>query len=134
MGAASSGHGELINPAERGQVRTGEGSVKHVGAFRMDSVRTSILGGPRPLPAHRRADRTYTLNCEEPLNSNVRISPHRESLRPRRCGIQAAQREFAPGAAGMVRLLRDRGCLIDLVAGSAYGGTGTVFVGGSPGT
>ena len=32
----------------------------------MGSVRTSILGRPRPLPGHRRADRPYTLICDEP--------------------------------------------------------------------
>ena len=60
---------ELVEAGERGQVRAGEGSVKHVGAFRMDGVRTSILGGPRPLPSHRRADHAYTVICEEPLYS-----------------------------------------------------------------
>ena len=37
----------------------------------MGSVRTSILGRPRPLSGHRHADRPhpphYTLNCEEPV-------------------------------------------------------------------
>ncbi|WP_431521188.1 endonuclease domain-containing protein [Blastococcus capsensis] len=33
----------------------------------MGSVRTSILGRPRPLSRDRRASPTYTLNCEEPL-------------------------------------------------------------------
>ena len=33
----------------------------------MDSVRTSILGGPRPLPSHRHADHAYTVICEEPV-------------------------------------------------------------------
>lgn len=32
----------------------------------MGSVRTPIIGGPRPLPGLRRAARLYTLNCEEP--------------------------------------------------------------------
>ena len=32
----------------------------------MGSVRTSILGRPRPLPGHRRADQTYTFICDEP--------------------------------------------------------------------
>jgi hypothetical protein len=61
---------ELIEAAEGGQVSAGEartsGSVRHVEVFRMDSVRTSILGRPRPLPEHRRADRLYTLIWEEP--------------------------------------------------------------------
>ncbi|WP_339393995.1 SpaA isopeptide-forming pilin-related protein [Brevibacterium metallidurans] len=33
----------------------------------MGSVRTSILGGPRPLSSDRRAQPDYTLSCEEPL-------------------------------------------------------------------
>ncbi len=32
----------------------------------MGSVRTSILGRPRPLPPDRRAHPGYTLDCEEP--------------------------------------------------------------------
>ena len=32
----------------------------------MDSVRTSIIGRPRPLLWQRRADLDYTLNCGEP--------------------------------------------------------------------
>jgi integrase len=58
---------ELIQPAERGQVRAAEGSVTHVEVFLLGGVRTPIIGGPRPLPRDRRADPTYTLNCEEPL-------------------------------------------------------------------
>lgn len=41
---------QLLKPAERGQVRTGEGNVKHIEVFRRGSVRTPILGRPRPLP------------------------------------------------------------------------------------
>jgi hypothetical protein len=55
---------ELVETGERGQVRASEGSVRHVEVFRMGSVRTSILGRPRRLPGHRRADRRYTLICE----------------------------------------------------------------------
>jgi len=33
---------ELLQTAEGGQVRTGEGSVRHVEVFPMDSVRTPI--------------------------------------------------------------------------------------------
>jgi len=32
----------------------------------MGGVGTSILGRPRSLPGHRRADPCYTLNCDEP--------------------------------------------------------------------
>ena len=57
---------ELIQSAERGQVRASEGSVVHVEVFRMGSVRTSILGRPRLRSRHRRAVSFYTLICEEP--------------------------------------------------------------------
>lgn len=58
---------ELIQSAERGQVKASEGSVVHVEVFRMGSVRTSILGRPRLLSRHRRAVSFYTLICEEPV-------------------------------------------------------------------
>ena len=64
---------EFLEAAERGQVRASEGSVRHVEVLQMGSVRTSILR-PRPLPGHRRADRRYTLNCEEP-DEYVRLPP-----------------------------------------------------------
>jgi len=54
---------ELVEAAERGQVRGSEGSVKHVEVFRLGCVRTPILGRPRPLPRDRRAAR-YTVNCD----------------------------------------------------------------------
>ena len=38
----------------------------------MGGVGTSILGRPRPLLGHRRADHGYTLNCDEPDN----VAPH----------------------------------------------------------
>jgi len=61
---------ELVETAERGQIRAGEGSVRHVEVFQMVSVRTSILRRPRPLSSHRRADTTtnllYTLIWDEP--------------------------------------------------------------------
>jgi hypothetical protein len=60
---------EIIEAAERGQVGGSEGSVRHVEVFRMGCVGTPILGGPRPLPEHRRAAR-YTLNCDEPTKSH----------------------------------------------------------------
>lgn len=59
---------EVVEAAERRQVGCSEGSVGHVGVFRMDGVGTSNLGGPRPLSSHRRLGQGYTLNCEEPLN------------------------------------------------------------------
>jgi len=51
---------ELLQASERGQVRASEGSVRHVEVFRMGGVGTSILGRPRPLHGHRRADHRYT--------------------------------------------------------------------------
>ena len=62
---------ELVQPAEQGQISAAEararGSVVHVEVFQMGSVGTSILGRPRPLSGHRRADQIYTLVCEEPV-------------------------------------------------------------------
>ena len=57
---------ELLDTSKRGQVRTCEGSVRHVEVFQMESVRTSIIGRPRPLSAQRHANQHYTLKCEEP--------------------------------------------------------------------
>jgi hypothetical protein len=57
---------ELVQTAERGQVRADEGSVGHVEVFQMGGVGTSILGRPRPSSPERRATCDYTLNCEEP--------------------------------------------------------------------
>jgi len=57
---------ELLQAAERRQVRTSEGSVRHVEVFQMGGVRTPIIGRPRPLPRDRHATPDYTLNCDEP--------------------------------------------------------------------
>ncbi|WP_221443071.1 hypothetical protein, partial [Nocardiopsis algeriensis] len=78
---------EVVESAERGQVRAREGSVMHVEVFRMGGVRTSILGRPRRLSQNRPAHRHYTLNCEEPdtvlalpgvdrLGADVQIACH----------------------------------------------------------
>ncbi len=40
---------ELIEPAERRQIRGMKGSVEHVEVFQMVRVGTSIIGRPRPL-------------------------------------------------------------------------------------
>jgi len=55
---------ELVETAERRQIRAGEGSVTHVEVFRLGGVGTPIIGRPRPSPRHRRAS-SYTLNPEE---------------------------------------------------------------------
>ena len=61
---------ELIQAAERGQVRAAEGSVRHVEVFQMGGVGTSILGRPPHPPRDRHASHyptsDYTLNCDEP--------------------------------------------------------------------
>lgn len=63
---------EVVQTGEGGQVRRGEGSVGHVEVFPMGSVRTSILGRPRPLSGHRHAGLGptlhHTLDPEEPNN------------------------------------------------------------------
>lgn len=63
---------EVIEPAKRAQVRGVEGSVSSVEVFRMGSVRTAIIGRPRALPRHRRAQHFHTLDYEEPLVSQKR--------------------------------------------------------------
>jgi hypothetical protein len=67
---------DLIEPAERAQVRASEGSVIHVEVFRMGSVRTSILGRPRRLSRDRRARPRYTLSCEEPATTTGWLTRH----------------------------------------------------------
>ena len=71
---------ELIVPTERGQVRAGEprprGSIRHVEVFQMGSVRTSIIGRPRPLPGPTRRTAHYTLICDEPANSMYEYLGH----------------------------------------------------------
>ena len=63
---------EVVQTGEGRQVRAREGSVSHVEVFRMGSVRTPIIGRPRPSPRHRRASPLYTLICEEPHNQGWR--------------------------------------------------------------
>ena len=60
---------QVIQARERAQVGAIKGSIGHVEVFQMDSVGTSIIGRPRPLPGHdtpNPANNTYTLNYEEP--------------------------------------------------------------------
>ena len=61
------GKPELVETAEGGHIRAGEGSVRHVEVFQMRRVGTFIFGRPRPLSGDRRANPNYTLNSEEPL-------------------------------------------------------------------
>ncbi|MGP5086980.1 hypothetical protein ACTXKH_19870 [Brachybacterium tyrofermentans] len=61
---------KLLEAGEGRQVGVVEGSVGHVEVFLMASVRTSIIGRPRRLSRHRRAQptaRSYPLICVEPL-------------------------------------------------------------------
>src|SRR5690606_35499099 len=62
------GQSELIEAAERREVRGGEGSVGHVEVFRMGCVRTSIIGRPRPISASPlRAPRHTPLFAKSPF-------------------------------------------------------------------
>jgi hypothetical protein len=63
---------ELLKPAERGQVRAAKGSVRHVEVFQMGSVRTPIIGRPRPFPAPTR---------RAPAPNGVAPSLHRQLRR-----------------------------------------------------
>ena len=65
---AGDGQPEPVDQAERIKIRAVESRLSHVEVFQMGSVRTSIIGGPRPLPPHRRANSRYTLKREEPSN------------------------------------------------------------------
>ena len=67
---------ELVEPAERGQVRAGEGSVRHVEVFRMGGVRTPIIGRPRPL-------RTDAPTPTTPQLGRARQPSARRTARPR---------------------------------------------------
>ena len=44
---------ELVEAAERRQIWTGEGSVRHVEVFRLGGVGTPVIGRPRPSPCAR---------------------------------------------------------------------------------
>jgi len=58
---------KLIETAEHRQIRGREGSVVHVEVFRpMASVRTSIIGRPRPSSGHRRAQLTTRSSAKSP--------------------------------------------------------------------
>jgi len=61
-----------IQPGECGQVRANEGNVRHVEVFPIGSVRTPLIGRPRPLPSNRHAHHHYTLDCEEPESQQRR--------------------------------------------------------------
>jgi len=66
---------EFVQTRKGRQIRAVEGSVGHVEVFLMASVRTSIIGRPRHLSRHRRAQtttRSYPLNCKEPLIQRLR--------------------------------------------------------------
>jgi hypothetical protein len=101
---------ELIQAAERGQVRAAEGSVRHVEVFQMGGVGTSILGRPRHLPRDRRASHhptsDYTLNCEEPGNRKPakadrgRTRQRGLSRRATPAGAANSPRTWWPGRAG----------------------------------
>ena len=68
---------QLLQPSECGQVRAGEGSVRHGEVFLMGGVRTPIIGRPRPLPSDRRADQRLALLFER---REERVERLREAL------------------------------------------------------
>ncbi len=55
-----------VQRAERVEIGAVECRLSRVEVFQMGSVRTSVIGGLRPLPLLRRATTGYTLVCEEP--------------------------------------------------------------------
>ena len=57
---------ELIQSAERGQIRRGEGSLEHVEVFRMVSLGTSILEDLDPSPP---TDASTPSNAKSPFSS-----------------------------------------------------------------
>lgn len=65
---ADDGQAEVVEEAERGQVRSSEGTVKHVEDFRMVSVGTSTIERPRP----RSRDRHATRVVSGPLRPQMR--------------------------------------------------------------
>jgi len=110
---------ETVQPGERGHVGVSESRVGHVEVFRMGSVRTSILGGPRPLSGQRRARTSYTLNCEEPCHTGRSMSRKlppvirmMAAAHPRTSAV-AAQPAAAPGPSPLTppaRLPLTRAC------------------------
>jgi hypothetical protein len=66
----------VVLPTAKASGRSAPEGHRAVGAWRgtRSGVGTSILGRPRPLPGHRRADPHYTLNCEEPLRPSAEDS------------------------------------------------------------
>ena len=58
---------EVVQAAERGQVRADEGNVGHVEVFRLGGVRTPILGRPRPSSRERRADPATPSSAKSPF-------------------------------------------------------------------
>src|SRR5690606_4472643 len=71
---------ELVKASERGQARADEGSVRHVEVFPVGSVRTPIIGRPRPLSDERRAD-TYARTDTGPSTPWIRKSPMNAQFR-----------------------------------------------------
>jgi hypothetical protein len=72
---------ELVEMAEHGQIRGREGSVVHVEVFRqMVSVRTSIIGRPRPSSGDRRAQPPTPSTAKSPFSGRrVRLAWERRS-------------------------------------------------------
>ena len=112
---------ELVEPAERRQIGRPEGqtnsqirtagadvrsSVGHVEVFRMGGVGTFILGRPRPVSSHRRADTANEAITPSSVKSPIRAWPtsifrplpaaHQARWLPREAARVSSQRRFNP--------------------------------------
>ncbi|WP_205754540.1 hypothetical protein, partial [Arthrobacter sp. CAU 1506] len=81
-------------------------SVGHVEVFRMGSVRTSIIGRPRPLSGNRRANAIYTLDSDEPEMCLAAC----QTIQPGLAGDTIKQMKKLKGSSGtfLARALIDR--------------------------
>jgi len=77
---AGDGQTQSVDQTERVEIRAVEIRLSHVEVFPVGSVRTPIIGGPRPSPPHRRANPRHTLDCEEPDNHRISTLPILERL------------------------------------------------------
>lgn len=98
---------ELVEAAEHGQVRGGEGSVGHVEVFRMASVRTPIIGGPRPTSADRHAQRRATPSAAKSQKTTARMSSSRDSWTSRSGVPERSPKNSWPPRAGTSRARPD---------------------------
>jgi len=124
---------ELVEPAERRQIGRPEGqtnsqirtagadvrtSVGHVEVFRMGGVGTFILGRPRPVSSHRRADTANEAITPSSVKSPIRAWPtsifwplpaaHQARWLPREAARVSSQRRFNPANPNSASSVRGR--------------------------